>query len=113
NFGHLPTVFVPGGPMPSGIPNKEKAKARKLYAEGKLNREGLLDAEAKSYHAPGTCTFYGTANSVQVILELLGLQLPGSSFVNPYTPLRDALTRAAGRQVTRLTRQSGNYLPMG
>ena len=112
-FGHLPVVFVPGGPMPSGLPNKEKAKARKLYAEGKIGKDGLLEAEAQSYHSPGTCTFYGTANSNQLMLELMGLQLPGSSFVNPYTPLRDALTRAAARQITRLTRQSGNYLPIG
>ncbi|MEX2367537.1 MAG: phosphogluconate dehydratase, partial [Pseudohongiellaceae bacterium] len=112
-FGHLPTLFVPAGPMPSGLPNKEKARIRKLYAEGKIGKDGLLDAEAQSYHSPGTCTFYGTANSNQLIVELMGLHLPGASFVNPNTPLRDALTMAAARQVTRLTRQSGNFMPIG
>ncbi len=111
-FGHLPTVFVPGGPMTSGIPNKEKAEVRQLYAEGKATREELLESEMKSYHGPGTCTFYGTANTNQVVMEIMGLHLPGSSFVNPYTPLRDELTREAARQVTRMTKQSGNYLPL-
>jgi phosphogluconate dehydratase len=103
SFGHLPTVFVPAGPMASGLPNGEKAKVRQLYAEGKVGREELLEAEAASYHSAGTCTFYGTANSNQLLMEVLGLHLPGSSFVNPGTPLRDALTRAAGRRVTELT----------
>jgi len=111
-FGHLPMIFVPGGPMPSGIPNKEKAEVRQLYAEGKATREQLLESEMKSYHSPGTCTFYGTANTNQVVMEIMGLHLPGSSFVNPYTPLRDALTAEAAHQVVRLTRQSGEYTPL-
>ncbi len=111
-FGYLPTVFVPGGPMPSGIPNKEKAEVRQRFAEGKATREELLDSEMKSYHSPGTCTFYGTANTNQVVMEIMGLHLPGASFVNPYTPMRDALTREAALQVTRLTSQTGNYLPL-
>lgn len=111
-FGFLPTVFVPGGPMPSGIPNKEKAEVRQLFAEGKATREQLLDSEMKSYHSPGTCTFYGTANTNQMVVEIMGLQLPGSSFINPYTPLRDELTREAARQVTCMTRQSGSFLPL-
>ena len=111
-FGHLPTIFVPGGPMPSGIPNKEKAAVRQRYAEGKASREELLESEMKSYHSPGTCTFYGTANTNQVVMEIMGLHLPGSSFVNPYTPLRDALTREAAHQVTRLTHQAGSYTPL-
>ena len=112
-FGHLPTIFVPGGPMPSGIPNKEKAAVRQRYAEGKASREELLESEMKSYHSPGTCTFYGTANTNQVVMEIMGLHLPGSSFVNPYTPLRDALTIEAARQVTRLTPQGGCHTPLG
>ncbi|MBU1331529.1 MAG: phosphogluconate dehydratase [Gammaproteobacteria bacterium] len=111
-FGHLPMIFVPGGPMPSGIPNKQKAEVRQRYAEGKASREELLESEMQSYHSPGTCTFYGTANTNQVVMEIMGLHLPGSSFVNPYTPLRDALTREAAQQVTRLTQQSGNYIPL-
>ncbi|KRE97661.1 phosphogluconate dehydratase [Frateuria sp. Soil773] len=99
SFGHLPGAFVPSGPMPSGIPNEQKSKVRQAYAEGKASREELLEAEAASYHAPGTCTFYGTANSNQMLMEIMGLQLPGSSFVAPDTPLRDALTAAAVRQV--------------
>ena len=97
SFGHLPTVFVPAGPMASGLPNGEKARVRQLHAEGKVGREELLEAEAASYHSAGTCTFYGTANSNQLLMEVLGLHLPGSSFVNPGTPLREALTRAAAR----------------
>ncbi|GAA0347811.1 phosphogluconate dehydratase [Bowmanella denitrificans] len=112
-FGHLPTVFVPAGPMPSGIPNKEKARVRQAYAEGKATREELLEAESKSYHSAGTCTFYGTANSNQLVVEVMGLHLPGSSFVNPGTPLRDALTRAAAVQATRLTDLGDNYMPIG
>ncbi|GAB7527712.1 phosphogluconate dehydratase [Pseudomonas sp. 3A(2025)] len=112
-FGHLPTVFVPGGPMVSGLSNKEKADVRQRYAEGKASREELLDSEMKSYHGPGTCTFYGTANTNQLVMEVMGLHLPGASFVNPYTPLRDALTVEAAQQVTRMTRQSGNYMPLG
>ncbi|WKE67166.1 phosphogluconate dehydratase [Gallaecimonas kandeliae] len=111
SFGHLPTVFVPAGPMPSGMPNKEKARIRELYAQGKADRNELLRAESESYHSPGTCTFYGTANSNQLMVEVMGLHLPGSSFVNPNTALRDALTEAAAKQVTRLTEQGGNYTP--
>ena len=94
-FGHLPAVFVPAGPMPSGLPNDEKSRVRQLYMEGKVGRAELLEAEAKSYHSAGTCTFYGTANSNQMLMEIMGLHLPGASFVNPGTPLRDALTREA------------------
>lgn len=112
SFGHLPTIFVPGGPMPSGIPNDEKKRIRQLYAEGKATREELLEVEAQSYHDAGTCTFYGTANSNQMLMEIMGLQLPGSSFVHPYTPLRDALTRAATEQVVGLTALKGGYTPL-
>ena len=103
SFGHLPVIFVPGGPMPSGLPNKEKAAVRQRYAEGKASRDELLDAEAASYHAPGTCTFYGTANSNQMLMEVMGLHMPGSAFINPHTPLRDALTVAATEQALRIT----------
>ncbi|MCU7554367.1 phosphogluconate dehydratase [Alteromonas sp. ASW11-19] len=113
SFGHLPTVFVPAGPMPSGLPNKEKARVRQAYAEGKVGREELLEAEAQSYHSPGTCTFYGTANSNQLVVEMMGLHLPGASFVNPGTPLRDALTKAAAVQATRITDLGDNYTPIG
>lgn len=113
SFGHLPFVFVPAGPMPSGIPNKEKARVRQLYAEGKVGKEELLAAESASYHSAGTCTFYGTANSNQLVVEMMGLHLPGASFVNPGTPLRDELTKAAARQVTRLTDLGADYLPAG
>ena len=113
SFGHLPTIFVPAGPMTSGLPNGEKARVRQLYAEGKVGRDELLEAESASYHSAGTCTFYGTANSNQLLMEVLGLHLPGSSFVNPGTPLRDALTRAAGARVTELTPQGGEPMPIG
>ena len=113
SFGHLPTVFVPAGPMPSGLPNKEKARVRQAFAEGKVGRDELLEAESQSYHSAGTCTFYGTANSNQLVVEMMGLHLPGSSFVNPGTELRDALTKAASRQVTRLTALGDNYTPIG
>jgi phosphogluconate dehydratase len=112
-FGHLPTLFVPAGPMPSGLSNKEKAEVRERYAEGKASRDELLASEMAAYHSPGTCTFYGTANTNQMLMEIMGLHLPGASFVNPNTPLRDALTRAAAQQVVRLTRQGGQYLPLG
>lgn len=112
-FGHLPTIFVPGGPMPSGISNKQKADVRQRYAEGKASREELLESEMKSYHSPGTCTFYGTANTNQLVMEVMGLHLPGASFVNPYTPLRDALTAEAAQQVTRMTKASGSFMPLG
>ena len=100
-FGHLPTVFVPAGPMPSGLPNEEKSRVRQLHATGEAGPEELLDAELASYHSPGTCTFYGTANSNQLVLEAMGLHLPGASFVNPGTPLRRALTEEAARTATR------------
>ena len=112
-YGHLPMIFVPGGPMPSGISNKQKADVRQRYAEGKASREELLESEMKSYHSPGTCTFYGTANTNQLLMEVMGLHLPGASFVNPNTPLRDALTREAAHQVTRLTKANGNFTPIG
>ncbi|MET1078469.1 MAG: phosphogluconate dehydratase [Pseudomonas sp.] len=112
-FGHLPTLFVPGGPMPSGLSNKAKADVRQRYAEGKASREELLEAEMGAYHSPGTCTFYGTANTNQLLMEVMGLHLPGASFVNPYTPLRDALTHEAAQQVTRLTRAGGQFTPLG
>lgn len=104
-FGHLPTVFVPSGPMPSGLPNSEKARIRQLYAEGKVDRQALLAAESASYHGPGTCTFYGTANTNQMLLEAMGLQLPGASFVAPDTELRDSLTREAAAAAVRLARE--------
>ncbi len=113
SFGHLPTVFVPAGPMPSGLPNGEKARVRQLHAEGKATREELLEAEAASYHSKGTCTFYGTANSNQLLMEVMGLHLPGSSFVNPGTPLREALTRAAAARAVAITRQGGEPTPVG
>jgi phosphogluconate dehydratase len=112
-FGHLPVIFVPAGPMTSGLPNAEKSKIRQLHAEGKVGRDALLDAEAASYHGSGTCTFYGTANSNQLLMEAMGLHLPGSSLVNPDTPLRDALTAEAGRQVTGLTALGDAYTPVG
>ena len=113
SFGHLPAVFVPSGPMPSGLPNEEKSRVRQRYAEGKATREELLEAEAQSYHAPGTCTFYGTANSNQMLMEIMGMHLPGSSFVNPDTPLRDALTEAAVHRALAITALGGNYTPAG
>lgn len=112
-FGHLPTLFVPAGPMPSGLSNKDKAAVRERFAEGKASREELLESEMAAYHSPGTCTFYGTANTNQMLMEVMGLHLPGASFVNPNTPLREALTRAAAQRVVRLTRQGGEYLPLG
>lgn len=112
SFGHLPTIFVPGGPMPSGITNAEKARVRAAYAEGKASRDELLEVEAQSYHSPGTCTFYGTANSNQMMMEVMGLHLPGTAFVNPNTPLRQALTAEAARQIVKLTALGDNYRPM-
>ncbi|MEX2474191.1 phosphogluconate dehydratase [Marinobacter sp.] len=113
SFGYLPTILVPAGPMPSGLPNKEKQRIRQLYAEGKIGRDELLQAESKSYHSPGTCTFYGTANSNQLLVEVMGLHLPGAAFVNPGTPLRDNLTRAATEQVIRLSKPHGGELGLG
>ncbi|MBO4123733.1 phosphogluconate dehydratase [Cupriavidus gilardii] len=112
SFGHLPAVFVPGGPMPTGIPNEEKARIRQLYAQGKIGREELLEAESKSYHSPGTCTFYGTANSNQMLMEIMGLHLPGTAFINPHTPLREALTREAARQALRMVHGGERYTPI-
>ena len=111
-FGHLPVMLIPAGPMPSGLPNKEKVRIRQLFAEGKVGREELLQAESDSYHSAGTCTFYGTANSNQMMVEAMGLQLPGSSFVNPGTALREQLTRFATEQVIRTTALSNDYRPM-
>ena len=112
-FGHLPALFVPAGPMPAGIPNKEKAQVRERYAAGQASREELLEVEAQSYHAPGTCTFYGTANSNQVLLEAMGVQLPGSSFINPGTPLRAALDEEAVHRVLAMTALGQDYRPLG
>ncbi len=112
-FGHLPTVFIPAGPMRSGLSNTEKVKVRQLYAEGKVGRKELLAAESQSYHSAGTCTFYGTANSNQMLMEMMGLHLPGSSFINPGTPLREQLTRAAVKQLVQLTALSAGYTPLG
>jgi len=113
SFGHLPAFFIPAGPMPSGLPNAEKAKARQLFAQGLIGRKELLEAESASYHSAGTCTFYGTANSNQMLLEIMGLQLPGSSFVNPGTQLRDRLTEHAAKQVLQYTAAGNDYRPIG
>ncbi len=112
-FGHLPAIFVPAGPMTTGLPNDEKARIRQLYAEGKVGRAELLEAESKSYHGPGTCTFYGTANSNQMLMEMMGLHTPGSSFVNPGTPLRDALTREAAKRALAITALGNEFTPVG
>ena len=113
HFGHLPAVFVPAGPMSSGIANDIKAKVRQEYAEGKVDKSSMLKTEAESYHAPGTCTFYGTANSNQMLMEIMGLHLPGSSFVQTNTPLRDALTQRAAEQLLTLTHRSETFMPLG
>lgn len=112
SFGHLPAVFVPAGPMTSGLSNKDKSRARQKFADGKIGEKELLESESKSYHSPGTCTFYGTANSNQMMVEIMGLHLPGSSFVNPYTPLRDELTKAAAKQVLKFTAQGNDFRPI-
>ena len=112
-FGHLPAVFIPAGPMTSGLPNDEKARTRQLYAEGKIGRAELLEAESKSYHGPGTCTFYGTANSNQMLMEIMGLHMPGASFINPGTPLRDALTREATKRALGITALGNEFTPVG
>ncbi|GGC06215.1 phosphogluconate dehydratase [Novosphingobium endophyticum] len=111
-FGHLPAVFIPSGPMPTGISNKEKQKTRQLYAEGKATREDLLASESASYHSAGTCTFYGTANSNQMMMEMMGLHMPGAAFVPPGTPLRQALTRAAVHRLAAIGRKSNDFRPM-
>ncbi len=111
-FGHLPTIFVPGGPMPTGVSNKEKQRVRQLYAEGKVGRAELLESELGSYHSPGTCTFYGTANSNQMMMELMGLHIPGSAFIQPGTKLRQALDRAAVHRVAAIGHSGNDYRPL-
>ena len=113
SFGHLPAVFIPAGPMTSGLSNDEKSKTRQLYAEGKVSREALLEAESQAYHGPGTCTFYGTANSNQMLMEIMGLHLPGSTFINPGTTLRDALTKESARQALEISALGNRYTPIG
>ncbi|SFC87508.1 phosphogluconate dehydratase [Massilia yuzhufengensis] len=113
HFGHLPGIFVPGGPMTSGISNKQKAAIRQRYAKGEATREELLEGETASYHGAGTCTFYGTANSNQMLMEMMGLHLPGAAFITPGTPLRDALTAAAAHQAASISQQGSNYMPIG
>jgi phosphogluconate dehydratase len=112
-FGHLPAVFVPGGPMRSGLSNIDKAKVRQRYVAGEVSKDVLLDAESKSYHSPGTCTFYGTANSNQMLMEIMGLHLPGAAFENPDTPLRHALTTAATQRAAEITALGKEYIPVG
>ncbi len=111
-FGHLPTILVPAGPMPTGLANKEKQRVRQLYAEGKATREELLEAEAASYHGAGTCTFYGTANSNQMMMEVMGLHMPGAAFINPGTKLRTELTRAAVHRLAEIG-QGDDFRPLG
>ncbi len=113
HFGHLPAVFIPAGPMTSGMSNPEKSRIRQLYAQGKIGREELLEAESQSYHAPGTCTFYGTANSNQMLMDVMGLHLPGAAFITPNTPLRDALTRASAQRAVEISTQGKQYTPVG
>lgn len=113
HFGHVPAVFIPGGPMTSGLSNPEKSRVRQLYAQGKIGRDELLEAESKSYHDAGTCTFYGTANSNQMLMDVMGLHLPGAAFITPNTPLRDALTRASARRAVEISAQGKEYLPVG
>ena len=112
-FGHLPAIFVPAGPMPSGVSNAEKAKVRQAFAAGSVGRDELLASEMASYHSEGTCTFYGTANSNQMLMEIMGLQLPGSSFINPQNPLRPVLTAFAAQRITELTALSPGFMPVG
>lgn len=111
-YGYLPTIFIPSGPMPSGISNKEKTETRKLFAEGKVGEEALLESELKSYHAAGTCTFYGTANTNQMMMEVLGLHIPGAAFIQPNTPLREAITKQAVTQIVKNTAQRENFTPL-
>ena len=111
-FGHLPMILIPAGPMTSGLPNKEKAHVRERFAQGKIDRKEMLGYEVKAYHSPGTCTFYGTANSNQLMAEMLGMHLPGASFVNVGTKLRDALTRAAAARVAAMTHLGNDYTPL-
>ena len=112
-YGHLPMLLVPSGPMVSGIANRDKARARERFIQGEISREQMLEYECHAYHSPGTCTFYGTANSNQLMAEMLGLHLPGASFVNAMTPMRDLLTMAAARRVTKLARQENEHTPIG
>ena len=111
-FGHIPAIFAPAGPMTSGLPNDEKAAVRQRFARGEIGRDELMAAEMASYHGPGTCTFYGTANSNQMLMEFMGLHLPGASFVNPGTPLREALTQAAARRALEITAGGNSYTPV-
>jgi phosphogluconate dehydratase len=113
HFGHLPAIFIPAGPMTSGMSNTQKAKVRQLYTQGKIGREELLEAESQSYHDAGTCTFYGTANSNQMLMEVMGLHLPGTAFIAPNTPLRDALTVAAAKRAVAISSVSGDWTPVG
>ena len=113
SFGHLPAVFIPAGPMTTGLPNKDKARTRQRYAEGKASRQELLESESASYHGPGTCTFYGTANSNQMMMEVMGLHLPGAAFINPGTELRHALTTAAAQRALRISARGSEYTPLG
>ena len=113
SFGHLPAVFIPAGPMTSGLSNDEKSKVRMLYAQGKVGRAELLEAEAQAYHGPGTCTFYGTANSNQMLMEIMGLHLPGTTFVNPGTALRDEITKASAKQALSISTLGNRYTPIG
>ncbi len=110
-FGHLPVLMLPAGPMPSGIPNEEKSLVCRQYATGDANKIQLLDAEMGSYHGPGTCTFYGTANTNQLLMEIMGLHLPGSSFINPDTPLRDALTCHGVKRLLQITHGESDFTP--
>ena len=112
HFGHLPCVFVPAGPMSSGLSNTEKSKVREQHAQGLVGRDALLQAEQAAYHGPGTCTFYGTANSNQMLLEAMGLHVPGAAFVHPHAPMREALTRAAVRTLLSIV-PGQRRLPIG
>ena len=111
-FGHIPGIFVPAGPMTSGLPNDEKSKVRQQFAAGEIGRDKLMEAEMASYHGPGTCTFYGTANTNQMLMEFMGLHMPGTSFVNPGTSLRDALTEEAAQRAAAITQQGNDYRPV-
>jgi phosphogluconate dehydratase len=113
SFGHLPAVFIPAGPMTSGLSNDEKSKVRQLFAQGKVGRDALLEAESQAYHGPGTCTFYGTANSNQMLMEIMGLHLPGSTFINPGSALRDEITRASAKQALSISTLGNSYTPIG
>ena len=112
SYGYLPTIFIPSGPMPSGISNKEKTETRKLFAEGKVGSDALLESELKSYHAPGTCTFYGTANTNQMMMEIMGLHIPSAAFIHPNTKLRTAITEQAVKQIINNTAQGQNFTPL-